>query len=397
MSFAATLPDDLYITSALLTRPVTQADHLKEKQALQELAAQLFDKPEQVLPRFVELAMALTGGTSAGLSLYEENPAPGVFRWRYLTGLLAKFEDALTPRNFSPCGVTLDCNAPTLSLHPERFYNWISDANIVVPEVLLVPLYFGTLDPIGTLWIVSDAEGHFDSGHARTATELASFVGLGLGMIKKNAAVEKSLEQQETLTREMAHRVKNLFAVAEGMVRLTSKTSPTKEEMTQTLIGRFHALANAHGLVRRSFQTGLPIIPEVSAVIAAIAEPHDRVGATTASRFSFQGPQIPCGDNATNGIALIFHELATNAAKYGALQSEDGRVDIRWARTGEIVEFDWTESGGPAVNEQPATTGFGSKLLKDMVVRQFGGQIDHAWHSQGLHVRVTLPAAQIAV
>ncbi|MCX7355881.1 MAG: hypothetical protein NTY59_13835 [Alphaproteobacteria bacterium] len=110
------------------------------------------DHPEEVLPRFVDLAMEITGGISAGLSLYEENPAPGVFRWRYLRGVLAPFENATTPRNFSPCGITLDRNGPVLSLHPERVYDWISNADIVVPEVLLVPLYLGGKEPLGTLW-----------------------------------------------------------------------------------------------------------------------------------------------------------------------------------------------------------------------------------------------------
>ena len=77
-----------------------------------------------------------------------------MFRWRYLRGLLAPFEGATTPRNFSPCGITLDRNAPVLSARPERVYNWIADANISVPEVLLVPLYLGGTTPLGTLWIV---------------------------------------------------------------------------------------------------------------------------------------------------------------------------------------------------------------------------------------------------
>ena len=131
-----TAPGDLYITGELDRRPVGASDPLGEKLALQDLAARMVDQPEEVLPRFVDLAMALTGGISAGLSLYEENPAPGIFRWRYLRGTLSPFDGATTPRDFSPCGITLDQNQPVLSLHPERFYDWISDASIVVPEVL---------------------------------------------------------------------------------------------------------------------------------------------------------------------------------------------------------------------------------------------------------------------
>ena len=138
----------------------------------------------------------MTDGVSAGLSLYEENPAPGVFRWQYLRGVLAPFDGATTPRDFSPCGITLDRNGPVLSLHPERVYDWIADANIVVPEVLLVPLYLGGKVPLGTLWIVSDREGHFDSGHARAMTELATFVGIALRMVRSEQRLNQALEAQ---------------------------------------------------------------------------------------------------------------------------------------------------------------------------------------------------------
>src|SRR5580698_1926376 len=134
---------DVFITGELAKRAPRKTDYLQEKLALQELAARMADQPEEMLPRFVDLAMEMTDGVSAGLSLYEEDPAPGVFRWRYLRGVLSPFENATTPREFSPCGITLDQNRPVLSLHPERVYGWISDANIIVPEVLLVPLYLG--------------------------------------------------------------------------------------------------------------------------------------------------------------------------------------------------------------------------------------------------------------
>ena len=92
---------DVYITEELVRRRTRPADYLGEKSALQDLAARMVDEPEAVLPRFVELAMSMTGGVSAGLSLLEPTPVPAVFRWRYLQGRLAAFENATTPRDFS--------------------------------------------------------------------------------------------------------------------------------------------------------------------------------------------------------------------------------------------------------------------------------------------------------
>ena len=188
---------DVFITDELDRRAPKKTNYLQEKLAVQDLAARMADQPEEVLPRFVDLAMEMTDGVSAGLSLYEEDPAPGVFRWQYLRGVLAPFNGATTPRDFSPCGITLDRNAPVLSLHPERVYGWIADANIVVPEVLLIPLYLGGKVPLGTLWIVSDREGHFDRGHARALTELAAFVGIALRMVRSEQRLHQTLEAQE--------------------------------------------------------------------------------------------------------------------------------------------------------------------------------------------------------
>lgn len=82
----------VYITEELENRASTTADYFQEKQALQELAARMVDQPDEVLPRFVDLAMEMTGGVSSGLSLLEENPSPGVFRWKYLRGSLASLK-----------------------------------------------------------------------------------------------------------------------------------------------------------------------------------------------------------------------------------------------------------------------------------------------------------------
>lgn len=79
-----------------------------------------------------------------------------------------------TPRDFSPCGITLDEDRPTLARHPERYYSWIADANIVVPEVLLVPLHEGDGLPLGTLWIVSEQINHFNRAHAESLRSRSS-------------------------------------------------------------------------------------------------------------------------------------------------------------------------------------------------------------------------------
>jgi two-component sensor histidine kinase len=384
---------DVYITDELHRRPPKKTDYLQEKLALQDLAARMAEQPEDILPRFVDLAMEITGGVSAGLSLYEEDPAPGVFRWRYLRGLLAPFENATTPRNFSPCGITLDSNGPVLSLHPERVYDWISDADIVLPEVLLVPLYLGGKQPLGTLWIVSEREGHFDSGHARVMTELAAFVGIALRMLNSETNLKTALEEQETLTREMSHRVKNLFTVTAGMVRFSEKSASTPAEMSQILIGRLQALAEANAMVRRSFsERTTPATANLADLAGKIMRPHaprDR------QHFVAQGPDIQLGEHATNGLALVLHELATNAVKYGALKLEDGTVELSWRKSGEHIVLEWRERGGPPIVTPPKSSGFGTRLTQSTVSGQFAGELAYDWKPEGLAVTMKLRAATL--
>jgi hypothetical protein len=98
-----------------------------------------------------------------------------------------------------------------------------------------VPLCLGGKKPLGTLWIVSGQEGHFDRGHARVATELASFVGIALRMLQSEQRLQRSLVEQETLAQEMSHRVKNLFAMTDSMIRWSAKGAGTKVEMARLL------------------------------------------------------------------------------------------------------------------------------------------------------------------
>src|SRR5260370_36804035 len=144
------------------------------------------EQPDQVLPRLVHLAMELWGGQSAGISISEAPPpGPGTFRWHHLAGRYANFLGGTVPRDFSPSGVCFDVDHPILMARPERVYAFLSEAGVPNYEVLLVALYAGQPDPLGTLWVISHVEAiHFDSGDARVMTELAAFAGIALTMIQ---------------------------------------------------------------------------------------------------------------------------------------------------------------------------------------------------------------------
>ncbi len=390
----ADLANAVYPDGELDRRPVPERDHATDKAAIQDLAARMVDEPEAVLPRFVELAMKIGGGVSAGLSLFEGGPGAGVFRWRHLHGSLAAFESATTPRDFSPCGVVLDRKAPVLTINSERAYNWISDENIVLPEVLLVPLFAG-VQPLGTLWVVSDTPGHFHNGHAQSLADLAAFTGIALRMISAERALSAALEEQSFLAKEMNHRVKNLFAVTDGMIRASARGETTKEAMAEALSGRLHALASAHSLVSRHLNDvgRAPRTSDLRSVLDAVLKPHDR-NADGVSPIKIEGPLVRCGDRAINGIALMFHELATNAAKYGALSVPTGNVEVQWEKKGDDLIVTWEEQGGPPV-VSPKSNGFGGSLVQNTITRQFRGALERDWREGGLSVKITMPLEQI--
>ncbi len=369
---------DISITHELLRRASPAPDYLREKLALQDLAQQMADHPERLLPRLVKQAMDICEADSAGISVLEGD----VFRWLGLVGKLAVFEGATTPRNFSPCGVCIDSRSPILMARPERVYGWIAEANITVPEVLLVPLLINVSTPIGTLWIVAGEKQHFNSGHERVMTELAAFTGVALRMVQSDVQLKKALEEQETLAKEMGHRIKNLFAITDSMIRFTSNASHTKEEMTESLSGRLHALSVAHGLVRRSFN------PDLKVEGVALGELIDAVLRPYRSPNT-HGETIHLGERATNSIALIFHELATNAAKYGALSVADGSVSVIWKVGGANLDLTWREEKGPEI-EPPAKTGFGSTLVENTIASH-GGSLERTWSPHGLSVHIKIP------
>jgi two-component sensor histidine kinase len=390
-------PRDLYITAELHRRIPRVTDYLGEKLALQDIGAQMLDHPEQVLPRLVERAMQVTGAASAGISAFEpQEGTPGIFRWRDLHGDLARFEGATTPRNYSPCGVCLDRFEPTLTRRPERYYEWIAQAGAVCPEVLLVPLYVARGQPLGTLWVVSEQEGHFDSGHARIMGELASFAGIALSVLQNQQQLQDALAHQEMVSREMEHRVNNVFFVIDAMIHVGKRTATSTPEFADTLSGRLQALAAAHALVRRGFGLEATAAQRPTStlreLVDAIFKPYE---AADQHRREVRGEDFELSDRAVTSLALIFHELATNAAKYGALSGEVGRVSLSWAAQGETLAIRWQEEGGPPVQAAPEQQGFGSILLRNTLIRQLGGNFVTHWRREGLLVECSFPLARL--
>ena len=200
-------------------------------------------------------------------------------------------------------------------------------------------------------------------------------------------------EGSELLAGEMGHRVKNLLAIASSLTALTSRSSKSVEHMTQELTRRLSALGRAHDLVRPlpGSQGTAALMGDLLSVLLA---PYDDQGAFS-GRIRVAVPRMGVGERTATALAMVFHELATNSAKHGALSSEAGALDISGHSDEETVTLVWAETGGPAISEAPTLGGFGSKMVVMYLTGQLGGSIDYDWQSTGLVASVTLRSAAL--
>ncbi|MBA2682429.1 MAG: PAS domain S-box protein [Ktedonobacteraceae bacterium] len=203
-------------------------------------------------------------------------------------------------------------------------------------------------------------------------------------------------EQRKLLIGELNHRVKNLFALVGGIVALSARTATTSKELADVLRGRFGALAQAHELI----QPGLRF-HDISAsgdfgikeLIAKIFSPYALP--QFEERIKFDGPSVAISEQAVTGMALVFHELATNAAKYGALFEPDGKIEVRWRTSDGTLYLNWIETGCQPRRSEPQHKGFGSMLVQRSVESQFGGTISNQWNSDGLSVSISVPLRRL--
>jgi two-component sensor histidine kinase len=346
------------ITDELPRRSPAQPDYLREKQAMQDLAQQMAERPTEIIPRLVALAMEICDGVSAGVSVLDRET--NRFRWFGVQGALAAMQGVTVPRENSPAGLCLEIGGPVLFAQPGRAFGWMQGNSLPVSELLMVPLQSKGAAPLGTLWVIAKEAGHFDSGHARAMSELATFAAIALRMIQPEERLSQALRIQETLTVEMNHRIKNVFALTEGMVRLSARSAMSKEDLAATLMGRLHALAEAHALVGRRFDQMPRAGADFGEVLTQILLPHDE------GRSIVRGPVLSVGERAVTSVALLFHELATNAAKYGSLSVNQGAVEIEWEVDEQDMHLQWREAGGPTI-KPPKRQGNGAKVVSGTI------------------------------
>jgi PAS domain S-box-containing protein len=202
---------------------------------------------------------------------------------------------------------------------------------------------------------------------------------------KRNEEMARESEAHiATLAREAEHRARNVLATVQATVRLSQSDTP--EGLKRAIEGRIRALANVHALFVQSRWTGA----ELHSLVTQELSPYCQGGETPVRS---DGPDLLLEPQTAQTIAVVLHELATNAAKYGALSVAEGRVHVGWSRAADgRLLLRWTETGGPPV-KPPAYRGFGTRVMESMIRDQLKGEVRVDWRATGLAFEITVPTS----
>ncbi len=205
----------------------------------------------------------------------------------------------------------------------------------------------------------------------------------GVGTVADITERKEREEKEHLLMREVNHRARNMLSVVDAIAHQTVANSP--EDYVEHVSERIRALAAQQDLLVRSEWHGVEIADLARAQLSHFA---DLIG----SRIAMQGAKLRLNPASAQAIGLAFHELATNAAKYGALSTGAGRVDVGWWTDGDTLTISWTERDGPPVS-RPKRRGFGSTVMATMAERTVDGKVDLDYAPLGVTWRLTCPTA----
>jgi two-component sensor histidine kinase len=367
-------------TAELNRRPSRPPDHAAENRALVALMEELGASPHNILRKLAETAMAACHSHSAGISLLNDDKTS--FHWPVIVGKWACHAGGGTPRDHGPCGTVLDRNVALLFSHPERDFSYFAPVTPLIEEALLIPFHVDG-KALGTIWVIAhDHTRRFDAEDLRVMTNLSTFASAAYQTLLWQSAAQEREKQITILAREAEHRTRNLLATVQAAVRLSHSDTP--HGLKLAIEGRIRALGNVHTLFLESRWTGA----ELHNLVTQELSPYLQDGE---ARARIDGPHLLLEPSTAQAIAVTLHELATNAAKYGALSVPEGHVQVEWshAADGRLV-IRWSETGGPPV-KPPTRKGFGTRVIEGMIRGPLKGEMRFDWRAEGLACEIAIP------
>ena len=225
------------------------------------------------------------------------------------------------------------------------------------------------------VWLAEISRAEFDP--------IGRFIRLK-GLTRDITGRKQADERQDRLIAELDHRVKNVLARVAAVAMHTRRHSGTPDEFVKALDGRIQSMATAHALLSQSRWSGVGLADLIR---------HQLAPYTTDANTTITGPEVMLSPAQTQAVAMVIHELATNAAKYGALSGPDGSVSVTWDRTGAdaagILSIVWRELGGPPI-VAPVRLGYGSRLIRSLIPHELGGTVDFTLPSDGACCKIEI-------
>ena len=225
------------------------------------------------------------------------------------------------------------------------------------------------------IWFRDVSKAEFDS-----AGRFVRLKGMGLDVTERRRAEE----HQKTLMAELDHRVKNVLARVVAVAECTRQGGGSNDEFIRSFNGRIQSMAAAHTLLSQTGWRGADLAALVRNQLAPYA---------TDANLTIVGTDIMLGAPATQALAMVLHELVTNAVKYGTLSTPGGRVSVSWEHATTNLIFVWRELDGPPV-ASAIQSGYGTDLIRDLIPHELGGNVDLAFASDGACCRIEYPLEQ---
>ena len=335
--------------------------------------------PEAVFDRAARLGTRILGVPVVLFSLVDDN--------RQYFKAAAGLAEGLTqtPLSHSFCQYVVTAEAP-LAVPDARDHPLLRDNGAVhdldVIAYLGVPVR-GTDGAVLGSFCAIDGQPHHWS-----AEQLSDLRDLAAG-VETELALRQALADGQLLVDELHHRVKNLFTVVSGIVRMSQSAG----ESSAMLQNRLQALSSAHALISPAIHANRPteLGTDLQTLIETLLSPH----VATKDRATLRGLEQAVGPTAATPLTLALYEMVTNAAKYGALAEPDARMLIHWVEDGEDLTLCWEESGLHIDSEGETGSGFGSRLLGMTIEGQLGGKLNSVWTEGTLARTIQIPLATL--
>jgi two-component sensor histidine kinase len=268
--------------------------------------------------------------------------------------------------------------------------------NLAVRDLSVVA-YLGTplVTPeghvLGSLCVLDSRPRDWSEADRQTLGDFAAVVMSEIALREEITRRERSEDQLELVNRELAHRIKNIFTVVQSLLAMAARRDVGARSFVEAVSGRLSALAKAYTLFAQGPSDGQRSLQfhSFGALVARLLEAYP------GDQWTITGDDLPIGPASATALALIFHELATNAVKYGALSVAEGHVSVEARRVGEEALLVWRERGGPSVAGPPAAKGFGALLAERSVSGQLAGTLQQDWATDGLRVELRVPLGRL--